>query len=469
MASRKNLSLLPSVDAILRSAGAVRLIEDYGRDHVVDIVRECVDEARRDLIASDLGPAAGDIDEMVRRAGDRLCRLHAPTLRPVLNLTGTVLHTNLGRAPLPEAALHAIAAVSGGASNLEFDLASGKRGDRDNHVAEWLCRLTGGEAATVVNNNAAAVMLCLNSLALRKQVIVSRGELVEIGGSFRIPDVMARAGSKLVEVGTTNRTHAGDYEEAVTSRTGLIMRVHTSNYEVRGFTASVPEPKLAQISRRADVPFLVDLGSGALVDLSRFGLPKEPTVRETLAQGADVVTFSGDKLLGGPQAGVIVGRADLIKRIKKNPMKRALRVDKMTIAALSALLPTYSNLDRLVAKSPTLSLLARPAADVAQMAQALSPRLANILAPRFTVEAVPCQSQIGSGAQPTKLLDSFALKITPAEKKRGGRLLQGLARDLRQAGRPVIGRIEDGALWFDLRCLENAEELIGAFSRLPFS
>ncbi len=469
MASKQNLSQLPSVDAILRSAGILKLIEAFGRDHVVDIVRECLDDARQALLAGTTGSSAGNVAEMVQQAGDRLRRLHAPTLRPVLNLTGTVLHTNLGRAPLPEAALHAIAEVARGASNLEFDLASGKRDDRDNHVVDWLCRLTGGEAATVVNNNAAAVLLCLNTLALRKQVIVSRGELVEIGGSFRIPDVMARAGSKLVEVGTTNRTHARDYEDAITSKTGMIMRVHTSNYEIRGFTASVPEPELADISRRAGVPFLVDLGSGALVDLSRYGLPKEPTVRETLAEGADVVTFSGDKLLGGPQAGLIVGRADLIKRIKKNPMKRALRVDKMTIAALSVLLPTYTNLDRLVAKSPTLSLLARPAAEVDLMAQALCPRLAEFLAPRFTVEVAPCRSQIGSGAQPTKLLQSFAIKITPSGKKRRGGSLQSVARALRTAELPVIGRIEDGALWFDLRCLENPEDLVDAFDKLQLA
>ncbi len=443
---------LPSVDRLMRSDQAQDLIEAYGRPMVLERMR-CQLDIERQTVA-DGGTASSDA--VLKRVADDLALLSAPSLRPVFNLTGTVLHTNLGRAPLPRSALEAIADVAGGASNLEFDLAKGRRGDRDDHVVSWLCRLTGAEDATVVNNNAAAVLLCLNTLARRKEVIVSRGELVEIGGSFRIPDVMARAGSKLREVGTTNRTHGRDYAGAVDTRTAMIMRVHTSNYQVQGFTKSVPDQELAEIARTASLPFVVDLGSGALTDLSKLGLPAEPTVRDTLAQGADLVTFSGDKLLGGPQAGLIAGRRDLIKKLKKNPMKRALRVDKMTLAALSAILPLYANPDRITDEVPALKLLTRTQKQIASTADIVIEEIRAKLGDRFVVEKTCCRSQIGSGAQPVELLDSAAIRLTPRKgKKSGGRMLNELSSRLRRCPIPVIGRVEKGAFWLDCRCLTD--------------
>ncbi len=446
---------IPSVDRVLRTADAGVLIEAFGRKAVTDAVRDDLAALRRRIAAEGGGALASAAEAaVIARVAASLDTMVAPSLRPVFNLTGTVLHTNLGRAPLPEEAIEAIAAVARGASNLEYDVESGRRGDRDDHLDEWVSRLTGAEAATVVNNNAAAVLLVLNSLASRREVPVSRGELIEIGGAFRMPDIMARAGCRLVEVGTTNRTHLRDFEGAIGPKTGLLMKVHTSNYEVRGFTAAVPEKALADLAHRHDRPFVVDLGSGTLTDLERFGLPHEPTAQETLAAGADVVTFSGDKLLGGPQAGLIVGRADLIARIKKNPMKRAMRCDKMTIAALSTVLRLYTDPDRLARRVPTLRLLARSATDIASTVQRILPAVARALGPAATVERVACQSQIGSGSLPAERLDSAALVIRPAAGRGAGAALKKIAAAFRALPMPVIGRVQDGAFWLDCRCLE---------------
>ncbi|MBT5110776.1 MAG: L-seryl-tRNA(Sec) selenium transferase [Rhodospirillaceae bacterium] len=467
-------SAIPSVDRLLRADAAVELTERFGRAAVLDAVRTVLASLRRQLADQD-APDAPDTSEaaILARTGKVLDALMAPSLKPVFNLTGTVLHTNLGRAPLPEEAIAAMAAAAG-ASNVEYDLAKGRRGDRDDHLEDWIKRLTGAEAATVVNNNAAAVLLLLNSLARRKEVIVSRGELIEIGGAFRIPDIMSRAGCRLREVGTTNRTHPKDFAEAIEARTALLMKVHASNYAIEGFTAAVPEKTLAALAHEHDLPFVVDLGAGMLVDMERFGLPHEPTPAESIADGADLVTFSGDKLLGGPQCGIIVGRKDLVDRIKKNPMKRAMRVDKVTIAALEAVLRLYADPDRLVERLPTLRLLARDPVDIEAMARRLQPELARRLGEAVVVNVTPCQSQIGSGSLPVNRLASSALVLRPVTKvktksKTGGAALRRLVEAFRSLPTPVIGRVHDDALLFDLRCLENEAGFIAQLDGIAAS
>jgi L-seryl-tRNA(Ser) seleniumtransferase len=466
MTSAVEFSALPSVDRLLKDAAAAALIEDFGRAAVTEAIRAVLAELRREL-AAEGGSGAPVPTAVLERVADGLRVRSRPSLRPVFNLTGTVVHTNFGRALLPEAAIEAVAKVARSPTNLEYDLEEQARGDRDGHLDVCLCRLTGAEAATVVNNNAAAVLLVLNTLALRKEVPVSRGELIEIGGSFRMPDIMARAGCKLREVGTTNRTHLKDYADAIGTRTGLVMKVHASNYAIEGFTAAPDEAALAALCRERGVPFAVDLGSGTLIDLAVHGLPHEPTAREALSRGADLVTFSGDKLLGGPQAGIIVGRADLVGKIKRNPLKRALRVDKMTIAALNAVLALYDDPDRLVKRLPTLRLLARPLSEIDALARRLVPRLEARLRSVATCEVVDCASQIGSGALPTRRIASKAIAIRPVAQRRGaGGALKRLTRSFRDLPTPVIGRVHDGALVLDLRCLEDEHEFADQLSQL---
>jgi len=455
---------LPSVDLVLRQDESAVLVHRYGRAPVVAAIRDELAEHRRALRQADDAPEPG-MPRILEQVKQRLAERAAPSLRRVFNLTGTVLHTNLGRAALPREAIDAMAAVAGAPSNLEYDLADGKRGDRDSHLEAALCRLTGAAAATVVNNNAAAVLLVLNTLASRKEVPTSRGELIEIGDSFRMPDIMSRAGCRLREVGTTNRTHLTDYAAAIGPHTGAVMKVHTSNYVVEGFTASVPEAALARLCQERGVPLVVDLGSGALVDLRAFGLPHEPTPAETLAAGADLVTFSGDKLLGGPQAGIIAGRADLVAKIKRNPLKRALRVDKLTIAALAAVLDLAADPDRLRERLPALRALTRPLDEIRRTAARVAVSLAP-LSKDFAVEVVDCVSEVGSGAQPGRGLASAAVAVTPRAPRGRGSALRGLAAAFRALPVPVIGRVQDDTFLLDCRCLADAADVESFIAQL---
>ncbi|MDE0173451.1 MAG: L-seryl-tRNA(Sec) selenium transferase [Defluviicoccus sp.] len=449
---------IPSVDRLLQADALREAAERHGRALVVESAREVLDEVRG-TIGTGAGTDAGavEVPALAARIAAHAETAAAPSLKPVFNLTGTVLHTNLGRASLAPEAVEAVVEAAARPSTLEYDVGRAGRGDRDAHVEDLLRRLTGAEAATAVNNNAAAVLIVLSTLARGREVPVSRGELVEIGGSFRMPDVMAEAGCILREVGTTNRTHLSDFSAAIGEETALAMKVHASNYAIQGFTAEAPEAELAALCRERGIPFAVDLGSGALVALERHGLAHETTVRETLAAGADLVTFSGDKLLGGPQAGLIVGRSDLIARIKANPLKRALRLDKMTLAALSATLALYLDPDRIAARLPTLRHLTRPPDEIAALCAALAPAVQDAVGPAFEVETAPCLGQIGSGALPVASVPSHAVAIRPAAARGGGTALRRLAAAFAALPVPVIGRIADGALMLDLRCLDDAE------------
>ena len=489
---------IPSLDRLLNQPALGSLLAQHGRTQVTSALRAHLDDLRREALSGSLNPVALSEEQVAAALKAKLGATTQPQLRAVFNLTGTVLHTNLGRAVLPDEAVRAVVQAMTLPVNLEYDLDSGRRGERDSVVEQVLCELTGAAAATVVNNNAAAVLLMLSALAGRREVIVSRGELIEIGGSFRIPDIMRQAGARLVEVGTTNRTHVADYAQAIGPRTALLMKVHTSNYVINGFTNSVAVDELAPLGKAKGVPVVADLGSGTLVDLARWGLPKEPTVRETIAAGADLVSFSGDKLLGGPQAGLIVGRTDLIAKLKKHPLKRALRVGKLTLAALEPVLGLYRAPEFLAERLTTLRQLTRPAANIQALAARLQPVVQQAVGPTYEVSVAGMMSQIGSGALPVDQLPSYGLAIRPAAAnrrgprdgqpgrvghkagvglevvpangraaahrsaggagRRAGPGLDRLEAHLRALPRPIIGRMADKTLWLDLRCLEPDEE-----------
>ncbi len=441
---------LPAIDRLLRDPAFSPLLMQYGHSQTVALLRQMLDEAREYIRLNQALP--GWCEAWLMETSRRLSQTQQSALRPVFNLTGTVLHTNLGRAIQAEAAVTAVAQAMRAPVTLEYDLDDAGRGHRDRALADLLCRITGAEDACIVNNNAAAVLLMLAATASGSEVVVSRGELVEIGGAFRIPDVMRQAGCVLHEVGTTNRTHAKDYRQAVNDNTGLLMKVHTSNYSIEGFTKAVDEAALAEIGRELNIPVVADLGSGSLVDLSQYGLPKEPMPQALIAAGVSLVSFSGDKLLGGPQAGIIVGKKALIARLQSHPLKRALRADKMTLAALEATLRLYLHPEKLAAELPTLRLLTRQGEAIRQQGERIQAALAAHYAD-FDLQVEPCLSQIGSGSLPVDRLPSAALTFTPRDGR--GSRLEALAARWRLLPVPVIGRIYDGRLWLDLRCLED--------------
>jgi L-seryl-tRNA(Ser) seleniumtransferase len=450
---------LPSIDRLLGHDDSAPLLVRFSRTFLTRSCREVLDGLRR-AIRSGAPLSAGDLDEAVilRQVKDRIETESQPALTRVVNATGTILHTNLGRAQLAPEAVEAVRLAGNHAVNLEYDLAHGARGRREDALARQLVDLTGAEAATIVNNNAAAVLLALNTLAERRPVIVSRGELIEIGGAFRIPEIMAKSGAILREVGTTNRTHPSDYEEAIEENTALLLKVHTSNYRIIGFQHDVDLSELVALGRKRAIPVMEDLGSGALIDLSRYGLPKEPVAGERIAAGADLVTFSGDKVLGGPQAGLIVGRKVLIERIVRNPLHRALRCGKLTLAALEATLRLYQQSPDVSASVPALKAFTRPLADIEAMGQELLPAMRRALGPAVQLTLEDGTSQIGSGALPTEEIPSKVIVV-----REDGVSAERLAERFRSARPPIIGRIHDDRFLLDLRAIFDPADLIPRF------
>jgi L-seryl-tRNA(Ser) seleniumtransferase len=446
---------LPSVERLIRTPEGQALVTCHRRARVVETMRLVLAELRPSLTAGGVVPPD---TALLADVAARLAAAAKPRLVRVVNATGVVLHTNLGRAVLAEDAIAAMTAAARGAVNLELDLLTGRRGDRDALLADDLCALTGAEAGLVVNNNAAAVLLAIAAVAGGREVVVSRGELVEIGGSFRMPDVMALSGARLREVGTTNRTHADDYRKAIGPETGLLVKVHTSNYRIVGFTAQVDLADLVAIGGAAGVPVLDDLGSGALVDFTAYGLPAEPIVRDRIAAGADLVCFSGDKLLGGPQAGLVVGRRALVERLASHPLRRALRADKLRLAALAATLRLHREAPDLPAVLPTLGWLVRPLVELEAIGRAIAPRLAAALGPGHRVTLVESECEVGSGAAPTALVPSRALAV-----EHDTRSPDEIAAHFRAATPPVLGRIHAGRFLLDLRGIVDVEDLVPSF------
>ena len=440
------LKRIPKVDELLQQPQIVALREILAPAVVTDLVRNCLDALRKEILTG--GRTELPTQEFLCQQICRDAQVAAkPSLRPVINATGVVLHTNLGRACLSRRAVDAVCAAAQGYSTLEYDLKNGKRGSRHSHVEELLCKVTGAEAAMAVNNNAAAVLLILSALGKGGEVITSRGELVEIGGSFRIPEIMEQCGCRLREVGATNKTHIYDYERAIGAETCALLKVHTSNFKIMGFTESVSLEELVQLGEKYDLPVIEDLGSGSLCDLERYGLHGEPTVMDSVRAGVDIVSFSGDKLLGGPQAGIIVGRKGFIDMLKKHPLARAVRLDKMTLAALEATLSSYLDISRAEEEIPTLAMLAVKPEQLLGKAQML---LEKILA-RGPVNAqvIPEQDQVGGGSVPTQLLDTYAVAIQPASCS-----VDGLEERLRLGGEtPIIGRIARERYLLDVRTL----------------
>jgi L-seryl-tRNA(Ser) seleniumtransferase len=450
------LRRLPKVDDLMNAPALKILFETFPRRVVVDAVRASIDAARIEIESVSEPADAQHLVEVAVLADDTarlVAAIMRPSLRRLVNATGVVVHTNLGRSILPKAAVAAVMEVASGYSNTEFDVENGKRGSRHDHIEKLLCRLTGAEAAMVVNNNAAAVLLALSALAKGKEVIISRGQLVEIGGSFRIPDVMRQSGAKLMEVGSTNKTRIEDFKSAISGKTGLIMRAHPSNYQVVGFSAEVGLKDLVSLARQNELPVLDDLGSGVLIDLEAAGLPHEPTVQESVAAAVDITTFSGDKLLGGPQAGIIVGSKRYVDKLKKHPLARAVRIDKMTLAALEAVLRIYYDEEQAVKEIPTLGMLYADNQELADRAKALAADLTKALSSMAEVSAELDTSKVGGGALPLTEMSTAVVALKPL---RGS--VNALEKAFRRSSIPIIGRIQDKRLLFDLRTIQPDEE-----------
>jgi L-seryl-tRNA(Ser) seleniumtransferase len=450
---RALLRTLPSIDRLLSTPLLTELEQTQPHILIREAAQKTVEDLRRQILDDQAALPDLDLNTVTTLIAARVVQMARPSLRKVINVTGTLLHTNLGRAPLCGNALQAINNVAQGYSNLEYDLDEGKRGKRFTHVEELICRLTGGEAATVVNNNAGAVMLALAALAGGRSALVSRGELIEIGGSFRIPDIMAASGVELVEVGTTNKTHLKDYSGAIDNKTALILKVHTSNYRILGFTEAVTGKELAELAHQKNIPVLEDLGSGLLMDLTPYGLPREPTVRETLKAGIDLVTFSGDKLLGGPQAGIIVGNRDVIDKVRKHPMARALRIDKLTLAALEATLRLYLDPQKALEQVPTLRMLSLPVADLQQRCETLLPGLIEATGDAADCTIVEATATVGGGALPLAELPGRVIALVPKDIS-----LNELTTRLRSCEPAVVGRIQDEKFLIDPRTLNADDE-----------
>ena len=451
---KARLRRIPGVDAVLEAARTHPALTDIPRSVLTRSAREVMAGLREAILGDGGMPSESELtlDSVLDRVRERARRDMSPNLKPVVNATGVVVHTNLGRSRLPAEAIRRVAEVAGRYSNLEFDLPAGRRGQRYSAVDGLLREITGAEAALVVNNNAGAVLLCLETLARSEQVVVSRGELVEIGGAFRIPDVMARSGAILIEVGTTNRTHPRDYAEAINNETALLLKVHKSNYSVVGFTAEVSLADLVALGAKHGVPVMEDLGSGNFIDLTRYGLTAEPTVQASVAAGADLVTFSGDKLLGGPQAGIIVGRRELVDRLKKNPITRALRIDKMTLAALESVLRLYRDPETAVRTIPTLRAMTRTYSDTALRAAEIEAALTAIGDPRLETDGIDLSSRVGGGALPLLTLPSRCVGL-----RVDGFSPNAIEERLRTGEPPVIGRIEADQFVLDPRTVAEDE------------
>ena len=462
--AKEFLRQIPGVDSLLLMDSVQEILLRHPRKLVLDAVREVLEETRKQILADAACFPGIDPQALARSVAERTERLAEFTLRPVVNATGIVIHTNLGRSLLCESALERLQIVCGGYNNLEYDLQKGERGSRHVHAEAILRELTGAEAALVVNNNAGAVFLVLNTLAKGREVIVSRGQLVEIGGSFRIPDVMSASGAILREVGTTNRTHLRDYASAINENTSLLMKVHTSNYRIVGFTAEVSLEELVGLGRDGGLPVVEDLGSGCFVDLAPFGLQGETTVQETVRAGADLVTFSGDKLLGGPQAGLIVGKRELVEKCRKNPLTRAFRVDKMTLAALESTLRLYRDPRQAIEQIPTLRLIAASAEELKERAEQLAALLRETVGSgSFHIQVLPGFSQVGGGSLPAQNLPTFVVAVS--SQTFGPNRIE---ENLRANNPPVIGRIESDCFLMDMRTVRQSElGIIGrAFERI---